>query len=69
MENELDGVVRSKGYFWLATSGIRRFMVTGWWHCAPGAGGMGGRVCRKERWPEMLSHWKFIMSNWIDGIW
>lgn len=57
MENELDGVVRSKGYFWLAS----RPEFAGSWSQAGGIarqalGGCGGRVCRKNVGQRMLSH-------------
>ena len=68
MENELDGVVRSK-----VTSGwpaVRKF--AGSWSraggiAAPGLGACGGLVCRKDVGQDAESL-KFIMSNWIDGI-
>ncbi|MGV3168113.1 zinc metallochaperone GTPase ZigA [Klebsiella pneumoniae] len=69
MENELDGVVRSKGYFWLAS----RPEFAGSWSQAGGIarqalGRMWWASVPKERWPEDAESLKFIMSNWIDGI-
>ncbi|MGP6739360.1 GTP-binding protein, partial [Klebsiella pneumoniae] len=69
MENELDGVVRSKGYFWLAS----RPEFAGSWSQAggiarQGLGGMWWASVPKGRWPEDAESLKFIMSNWIDGI-
>lgn len=68
MENELDGVVRSCCYFWLASRpnsqvhGRRQVALRAvgwgmWWASVP-----------KGRWPEDAESLKFIMSNWIDGI-
>lgn len=69
MDNELNGVVRSKGYFWLASrpefagsrsqaGGVARQGLGGmWWASVP-----------KERWPEDPESLKFIMSHWMDGI-
>lgn len=69
MENELDEVVRSKGYFWLAS----RPEFAGSWSQAGGIarqalGGMWWASVPKERWLEDAESLKFIMSNWIDGI-
>ena len=65
----MDGVVRSKGYFWLAS----RPEFAGSWSQAggiarQGLGGMWWASVPKERWPEDAESLKFIMSNWIDGI-
>ncbi|QEM90994.1 GTP-binding protein [Kosakonia radicincitans] len=69
MENDLTGVVRSKGYFWLAS----RPEFAGSWSQAGGVarqglGGMWWASVPKERWPEDEESLKFIMSNWLDGI-
>ena len=65
----MDGVVRSKGYFWLAS----RPEFAGSWSQAGGIarqalGGMWWASVPKERWLEDAESLKFIMSNWIDGI-
>ena len=69
MENDLTGVVRSKGYFWLAS----RPEFAGLWSQAGGVarqemGGMWWASVPKDRWPEDDESLKFIMSNWLDGI-
>ncbi|MEZ6348121.1 GTP-binding protein [Klebsiella pneumoniae] len=69
MDNELNGVVRSKGYFWLAS----RPEFAGSWSQAGGVarqglGGMWWASVPKERWPEDPESLKFIMSHWMDGI-
>ena len=69
MEKELKGVVRSKGYFWLAS----RPEFAGSWSQAGGVsrqglGGMWWASVPKERWPEDAESLKFIMSNWMEGI-
>ncbi|EPY9770967.1 TPA: GTP-binding protein [Klebsiella variicola] len=68
IENDLKGVVRSKGFFWLASrphyagswsqaGGVSRQGVAGmWWASAP-----------KERWPEDPETLEFIMQNWVEG--
>lgn len=69
VEGKMEGVVRSKGFFWLASrpeyagswsqaGGVARQGLAGmWWASVP-----------KERWPEDSESQQFIMSNWIDGI-
>lgn len=66
--NEMKGVVRSKGFFWLASrphyagswsqaGGVVRQGLAGmWWVSAP-----------RERWPEDEESLKFIMGNWVEG--
>lgn len=68
MQTELAGVVRSKGYFWLASraeyagswsqaGGVARQGLAGlWWASVP-----------KARWPQDDESLKLIMSNWLDG--
>lgn len=69
MENELAGVVRSKGYFWLASrpefagswshagSVARQGLAGSWWASIP-----------RERWPEDEESLQFIMANWLEGV-
>ncbi|WP_313576071.1 zinc metallochaperone GTPase ZigA [Pseudescherichia sp.] len=69
MENELAGVVRSKGYFWLASrpefagswsyaGGVARQGLAGsWWTSIP-----------RERWPQDEESLQFIMANWVEGV-
>ncbi|RRO03299.1 zinc metallochaperone GTPase ZigA [Pectobacterium aquaticum] len=69
MENSLTGVVRSKGYFWLASrseyagswsqaGGVARQGLAGsWWVSAP-----------KERWPTDSESLDYIRSIWVDGV-
>ena len=69
LENELTGVVRSKGYFWLASrpefagswshaGGVARQGLAGsWWASTP-----------RERWPEDEESLQFIMANWLEGV-
>lgn len=68
-EHQLDGVVRSKGFFWLAT----RPEYAGSWSQAGGVAhqglaGMWWVSIPQERWPEEEEHRAAIMQNWIDGI-
>ncbi|HCA9544644.1 MULTISPECIES: zinc metallochaperone GTPase ZigA [Klebsiella pneumoniae complex] len=69
LENELGGVVRSKGYFWLAS----RPEYAGSWSQAGGVarqglGGMWWASVPRDRWPEDEQSLKFIEANWVDGI-
>lgn len=69
MEKELEGVVRSKGYFWLAS----RPEFAGSWSQAGGVarqglGGMWWASIPKDRWPVDDESLKIILSNWVDGI-
>jgi G3E family GTPase len=69
MESSLDGVVRSKGYFWLASrpeyagswsqaGGVARQGLAGaWWVSMP-----------KERWPKDEESLGYIRSVWVDGV-
>jgi len=62
-------VVRSKGFFWLAT----RPSFAGSWSQAGGVSrqglaGMWWASVPKERWPVDSASLEFIMANWIDGI-
>ena len=68
VENEMSGVVRSKGYFWLAS----RPEYAGSWSQAGGVarqglGGMWWASVPRERWPADEESLNFIMSNWTDG--
>ena len=66
--HEMHGVVRSKGYFWLASrprhagswsqaGGVSRQGLAGmWWASVP-----------KERWPEDEENLQYILDNWVDG--
>lgn len=68
IEGDLQGVVRSKGYFWLASrphhagswsqaGGVSRQGLAGlWWVSAP-----------KERWPQDAETLEYIMENWVEG--
>lgn len=69
VEGELNGVVRSKGYFWLAT----RPALAGLWSQAGGVAhqGMAGSwwaSVPRERWPEDPETLAFILEKWVDGI-
>lgn len=66
---DLTGVVRSKGFFWLASrpgfagswsqaGGVAREGLAGqWWASVP-----------KERWPDDPESLHYILSNWMDDI-
>ncbi|XXN66160.1 zinc metallochaperone GTPase ZigA (plasmid) [Enterobacter ludwigii] len=68
IENEMRGVVRSKGYFWLASrprhagswsqaGGVSRQGLAGmWWASVP-----------KDRWPDDAENLEYILENWVDG--
>ena len=68
IEGDMHGVVRSKGYFWLASrprhagswsqaGGVSRQGLAGmWWASVP-----------KERWPQDEENLLYIMENWVDG--
>ncbi|MFJ5159852.1 zinc metallochaperone GTPase ZigA [Pantoea sp. NPDC088449] len=68
IEHKMHGVVRSKGYFWLASrprhagswsqaGGVSRQGLAGmWWASVP-----------KERWPEDEENLQYILDNWVDG--
>lgn len=69
MEGELSGVVRSKGFFWLAS----RAEYAGSWSQAGGVArqGLAGRwwvSIPQERWPQDEATRSAIMANWVDGI-
>jgi len=68
MENKLNGVIRSKGYFWLAN----RVEYAGSWSQAGGVArqGLGGRwwaSVPKENWPTDKESLEAIMANWHEG--
>lgn len=68
MQDELSGVVRSKGFFWLAS----RAEYAGSWSQAGGVArqGLAGRwwvSIPKERWPQDEETRSAIMANWVDG--
>lgn len=69
MQDELTGVVRSKGFFWLAS----RAQYAGSWSQAGGVArqGLAGRwwvSIPKARWPQDDATRNAIMDNWVDGI-
>jgi len=69
INGELSGVVRSKGFFWLAT----RPTFAGSWSQAGGVSrqGKAGRwwaSVPKAQWPEDPDTLAFIFDYWIDGI-
>ncbi|WP_312838977.1 zinc metallochaperone GTPase ZigA [Pantoea piersonii] len=69
VNHQLTGVVRSKGYFWLATrpdyaamwsqaGAVARHGYAGrWWASVP-----------REHWPEDADSLEFIASQWEEGI-
>lgn len=69
VEDEWPGVVRSKGYFWLAShpelagswsqaGAVARHDAAGyWWAAMP-----------PERWPADSEHMAAIRKNWVDGV-
>lgn len=69
IDSDLKGIVRSKGFFWLATrptfagswsqaGGVSRQGKAGsWWASVP-----------KDRWPQDEETLAFILDYWIDGI-
>lgn len=68
-EHELGGVIRSKGFFWLAS----RPEYAGSWSQAGGVAhqglaGMWWASIPQERWPEGEEHRRAIMQNWVEGI-
>ena len=68
-EEEWPGVMRSKGFFWLASrpgyagswsqaGGVSRYGLAGrWWASVP-----------RERWPDDPESLAFIQENWLDGV-
>ncbi len=69
IKHDMPGVVRSKGFFWLAT----RPSFAGSWSQAGGVSrqglaGMWWASVPKERWPVDSASLEFIMANWIEGI-
>lgn len=69
MENELAGVIRSKGNFWVAS----RPEYAGTWSQAGGVahqglGGMWWVSAPKEEWPTDEGSLEFIASQWVDGV-
>lgn len=69
IEHEFSGVIRSKGFFWLAS----RPEYAGSWSQAGGVarqglGGMWWASVPKERWPTDEESLSFIKSNWLEGI-
>lgn len=69
INEHLHGVVRSKGFFWLASrphhagswsqaGGVMRQGLAGmWWASVP-----------KARWPEDPDTLEYILENWVDGV-
>ncbi len=69
METALTGVVRSKGYFWLAS----RAEFAGSWSQAGGVareglGGMWWASVPREQWPTDEASLAYIRENWLDGV-
>lgn len=69
MENELDGVIRSKGFFWLAS----RPEYAGTWSQAGGVahhgpGGMWWASVAKETWPEDEASRGSVDANWLNSV-
>ncbi|VFR82201.1 Putative metal chaperone, involved in Zn homeostasis, GTPase of COG0523 family [plant metagenome] len=69
VNSEWPGVVRSKGFFWLAThpslagswsqaGAVARHGVAGYWWAA----------MAKDQWPEDPETLKLIQSKWMDGV-
>lgn len=69
MENELTGVIRSKGYYWLAS---RREYVGTWSQAGgvahQGLGGMWWVNVPQAEWPTDTESLDFIASHWIDDV-
>ena len=69
MESSLSGIVRSKGYFWLASrpefagswsqaGGVARQGLAGsWWVSVP-----------RDRWPTDEESLNYIRALWVDGV-
>lgn len=69
MGQDLAGVVRSKGYFWLAS----RPVYAGSWSQAggmarQGLGGLWWASVPRERWPQDEETLAFIRSNWQPDV-
>ncbi|WP_414164579.1 zinc metallochaperone GTPase ZigA [Superficieibacter sp. BNK-5] len=69
MENALTGVVRSKGYFWLAS----RAEFAGSWSQAGGVareglGGMWWASVPRDQWPTDEASLAYIRENWLEGV-
>lgn len=69
IKHDMSDVVRSKGFFWLAT----RPSFAGSWSQAGGVSrqglaGMWWASVPEERWPVDSASREVIMANWIDGI-
>jgi len=69
VEDEWPGVVRSKGYFWLASHPE----FAGSWSQAGavahhGAAGYWWAAMPPERWPEDPEYVAMIRKNWVDGV-
>ena len=69
MQHGLEGVIRAKGYFWLAS----RPEYAGAWSQAGGVtrqglGGMWWVSVPEHRWPTDPDALALIQSKWIDGI-
>ncbi len=69
VNHQLDGVIRSKGYFWLASrpeyaamwsqaGAVAQHGYAGsWWASIP-----------RDKWPRDSESLNFIAENWLDGI-
>jgi G3E family GTPase len=67
IHGEWDGLLRSKGYFWLAT----RNDIIGMWSQAGGSAeyravGYWWAAAPKSRWPDDDETWKAIMKDWEE---
>jgi len=69
VESEWPGVVRSKGYFWLAS---HPEMAGSWSQAGAvarhGAAGYWWAAMPPERWPEDPEYVAIIRKNWVDGV-
>ena len=69
VESEWPGVVRSKGFFWLAS----RPTYAGSWSqagaaCRHGRAGYWWAAVPREHWPEDPSVLALIQQHWVDGV-
>ncbi|MCD0502647.1 zinc metallochaperone GTPase ZigA [Bordetella petrii] len=69
VEDEWPGVVRSKGYFWLAS---HPDMAGSWSQAGAvarhGAAGYWWAAMPPERWPQDAEHIAMIRKNWLEGV-
>ncbi|MBO9680982.1 MAG: zinc metallochaperone GTPase ZigA [Acidovorax sp.] len=69
VESEWPGVVRSKGFFWLAS----RPTCAGSWSqagaaCRHGRAGYWWAAVPREHWPEDPSALSLIQQHWVEGV-